>query len=1053
MNKKLLLSFVLLCTLVFRVVAQDRAITGKVISSEDGSALPGVSISVKGTSQGITSSSDGTYKINVQSNATLVFSFVGFDKQEVKVGSASVINVTLKTNVSDLDEVVVIGYGVQKKSKLTSSISSVQGKDIANLTTASFDQQLAGRAAGVQVTVGSGIIGQAPRIRIRGTNSITSGGSPLIVIDGVPALDGNQNSANNPTNPLADINPNDIESMEILKDGAATAIYGSRATNGVILITTKKGKKGSPMKVNLDMQYGTTNAINRLSLLNATQFVEIANEKLRNAGGVDQAFMDANGTNTDWQNVILRKGIAQNYNMSFSGGVEKTNYYFSLGYSNQQGAVANNGQKRYNFTSNIDHSFNKYISVGSKLQITRTENSGLNTGTNALSGNLTGAARLLPNVPIYDVTNPTGYNISPDGVLLGQGANKRGIDNNYTNIAFVLDNNKFQAQIGRALSTTYLQINPFDGLVLKSMIGIDYTDVRSFSSTDPRHGDGRGANGSVNQTSRNVTRWNWQNTASYMKDFGKHSVNLTAGMEYQQQKVSSFTAGAANFSDRFFQQENIISGSFSVPTVFGSGYSSGFDSYFGRIMYDYDNKYFLTFSGRNDGLSALPAASRRGNFFGGSLAYKLSSEEFYKNAEISKVINDIKLRASYAQVGNVDIGAFPYLGLFGAAQYGSQNGVGFTQAGNADLKWESSTQSNYGIDLAFLNNKIIFTAEYYNNDVSDLILNAPTAPSLGVANNAVSKNVGSLYNRGLEFNLSLEAFKKGDFSWDVNLNYSTQQNKVTGLNKGIDGLDQPIFPSNSPYHIIRVGDAVASLYGYESAGVNAANGFPLFVKGTGKIVQRNVNTGVYSFYDAANPTAVTDVTGASLSSKDVSEGGDRKVLGNTNPTWFGGFTNTFKWKGFDLEIFTRFSGGNKIMNVTRQETLLNQDFNNNGTEILNRWTTVGQVTDVPKLVLNNGNIINLAGSANSRFVESGDFIRIQNIIVGYSVPKTILTKANIGLTSVRVFGQVQNAFTFTKYKGLDPELNSNGDVNQTFGLDFNTNPQFRVFTFGLNVGF
>jgi hypothetical protein len=334
-----------------------------------------------------------------------------------------------------------------------------------------------------------------------------------------------------------------------------------------------------------------------------------------------------------------------------------------------------------------------------------------------------------------------------------------------------------------------------------------------------------------------------------------------------------------------------------------------------------------------------------------------------------------------------------------------------------------------------------------------LILNAPTAPSLGVANNAVSKNVGSLYNRGLEFNLSLEAFKKGDFSWDVNLNYSTQQNKVTGLNKGIDGLDQPIFPSNSPYHIIRVGDAVASLYGYESAGVNAANGFPLFVKGTGKIVQRNVNTGVYSFYDAANPTVATDVTGASLSSKDVSEGGDRKVLGNTNPTWFGGFTNTFKWKGFDLEIFTRFSGGNKIMNVTRQETLLNQDFNNNGTEILNRWTTVGQVTDVPKLVLNNGNIINLAGSANSRFVESGDFIRIQNIIVGYSVPKTILTKANIGLTSVRVFGQVQNAFTFTKYKGLDPELNSNGDVNQTFGLDFNTNPQFRVFTFGLNVGF
>jgi TonB-linked SusC/RagA family outer membrane protein len=1042
----------LLFVTTLQIIAQDRVISGKVVSSDDGSPLPGVSVSVKGTTKGTTTGSDGTYKINVAGQPTLTFSFVGFQKMDVSTGTKSVINVTLKSENADLEEVVVIGYGVQKKSKLTSSISSVNGKDIANLTTPSFDQQLAGRAAGVQVTVGSGIVGQAPRIRIRGTNSITSGGSPLIVVDGVPALDGNQSAAT-PTNPLADINPNDIESMEILKDGAATAIYGSRATNGVILITTKKGKKGTPMKVNFDVQYGVTNPINRLDLLNANQFVEIANEKLRNAGGTDQAFMDANNTNTDWQSIILRQGIAQNYNMSFSGGAEKTNYYFSLGYSNQEGAIASNGQKRYNFTSNLDHNFNKVISVGTKLQITRTENNGLNTGSNALSGNLTGAARLFPNVPIYDTNNATGFNISPDGAVLGQGANRRNIDNNYTNIAFVLANNQFRAQIGRALSTTYLQITPFEGLTLKSMIGLDYTDVRSFSSTDPRHGDGRGANGNLTQTSRNVTRWNWQNTANYLKDFGKHSVNATIGTEYQQQKVSSFSANAANFSDRFFQQENIISGSFSVPTVTGGGVNNGFDSYFGRVLYDYDNKYYLTFSARNDGLSDLPAASRRGNFFGGSLAYKVSNENFYKNSGLAKIINDIKVRGSYAQVGNVAIGDFPYIGLFGAAQYASQNGIGFTQAGNSGLKWESSTQSNYGIDLGFLDSKIIFSAEYYNNDVSDLILAAPTAPSLGVPNNSISKNVGSLYNRGFEFNLSIEALKKNDFSWDVNLNFSTQENRVTGLNKGIDGKDQPIFPQGSPYHIIRVGEPVASLYGYQTAGVNPSNGFPLFVKGDGRIVQRNVNSGAYSFYDAANPSVTTNTTGAALLSADVADGGDRRVLGNTNPTWFGGFTNSFKYKGFDLEIFTRFSGGNYIMNVTRQETLLNQDFNNNGAEILNRWTREGQITEVPKMVLNNGNIINLAGNATSRFVEKGDFIRIQNIILGYNIPKNILTKANIGINSVRVFGQVQNAFTFTSYKGLDPELNANGNVNQTFGLDFNTNPQFRVVTFGLNVGF
>jgi TonB-dependent starch-binding outer membrane protein SusC len=1051
MNKKLLMSFVFVLAFMCVGMGQDRMISGKVTSSEDGSALPGVSVSVKGTSRGTTTNADGTYRISVTGAPTLIFTFVGYKKTEVSAGSRSDLNVSLTSEVSDLEEVVVIGYGVQKKSKLTSSISSVQGKDLANLSTASFDQQLAGRAAGVQVTVGSGILGQAPRIRIRGTNSITSGGSPLYVVDGIPALDGNQSGAT-PTNPLADIAPDDIESIEILKDGAATAIYGSRATNGVILITTKKGKKGSPLKVSLSMQYGTTNAINRFNLLNANQFVEIANEKVRNAGGTTTpAVLDPNGTNTDWQNIILRQGISQNYNVNLSGGMDKTNYYFSLGYNDQVGAIVSNSQKRYSFTSNIDHNFNKYISIGTKMQVTRTENTGLNTGSNALSGNLTNAARLFPNVPIFNASHPTGYNISPDGAVLGQGSNLRGIDNNYTNIQFVLDNNRFRANIGRVLSTTYLQITPFEGFTLKSMIGVDYTDVRSLTAQDPRHGDGRGSNGTMGQTSRNVTRWNWQNTANYLKDFGKHSFNLTAGLEYQKQNISTFTASAANFSDRFFQQENIISGSFTVPTVTGFGVNNGFDSYFGRIQYDYDNKYFLTFSARNDGISDLPEANRRGNFFGGSLAYKLSNEEFYKNSNLANVINDIKLRASYAQVGNVEIGNFPSLGLFGPAQYGSQNGVGFTQASNADLRWESSTQTNFGIDLAFLNNKITFSAEYYNNDVSGLILAAPTAPSLGVPNNSISRNVGTLYNRGFEFNLDFEAIKKGDFSWNVNVNFATNENQVTALNKGIDGRDQPIFPST--YHIVTVGQPVAALYGYQSAGVNPANGNPLFIKGDGRIVQRSVDNGAYSFYSAENPGSTTNTAGAALLSADIADGGDRRVLGNTNPKWFGGFTNTFKWKGLDLEIFSRFSGGNSILNLTRQETLLNQDFNNNGTEILERWTTPGQVTEVPKMRLNNGTIINFNGQAISRFVEDGSFFRIQNIILGYSLPKSFLSKANIGITNVRVFGQLQNAFTFTKYKGLDPELNANGNVNQTFGLDFNTNPQFRIVTFGLNVGF
>ena len=1054
-----ILRFLFFLALAAGVYAPARAqnettVTGKVTSADDNSPLPGVSVVVKGTQTGTTTNADGVYSITAPGNGTLAFSFIGMIAQEAAIGNRSILDVRLISDTKALSEVVVIGYGVQKKSKLTSSVSSVQGQDISNLATASFDQQLSGRASGVQVTVGSGIVGQAPRIRIRGTNSISSGGSPLIVIDNIPALDGNQSGVT-PTNPLADINPNDIESVDILKDGAATAIYGSRAANGVILITTKKGKKGQPLKMTFDAQYGITNPINRFDLLDANQFVEIANEKIKNANPAaqNQARADSNGVNTDWQDIVLRQGKSQTYNLNFSGGSDKTNYYFSLGYSDLQGAVVSNAQKRYSFTSNIDHNVGKLITVGLKLQASRTENNGLNTGSNALSGNLTAAARLFPNVSIYDPLHPTGYNISPDGAVLGRGANLRAIDNNYTNIQFVLDNNQFQAKTNRALFNTYLQFNLMDGLFLRSQIGVDYTDVRSFQSLDPRHGDGRGSNGIVSQTSRNVSRWNWQNTINYLKEFGKHSFNVTLGTEYQKQDITTFTAQGGNFSDRFFQQENLISGSFSTPIVSGGVGLSGFDSYFGRLLYDYSNKYFLTFSVRNDGISSLPTANRRGNFLGGSVAYRLSEEEFYKNSTVAEIMNNVKLRASWAQVGNVDIGEFPYLGLFGSAQYATQNGVGFTQTGNPALKWESSTQTNFGVDLGFLNDKITFSAEYFNNDVQDLILQAPTAPSLGVPNNSISRNVGSLYNRGWEFSLNFEAVRKDDFSWNVNANFSTLRNQVTALNKGADGLDQDIFPAGSPYHIVRVGEPVAALYGYIYEGVNPANGFPLFQKGDGRIVQRNVNTNAYSFYDVANPNITTNTQGAPLSAADVLNGGDRRVLGNTNPTWFGGVSNAFKWKGFDLEIFTRFSGGNKIMNVTRQETLLNQDFNNNGVEILSRWRESGQVTDVPKMVLNNGNGINLAGNATTRFIESGNFMRIQNIVFGYNIPKSLLSQTKNAISSVRLYGQVQNVLTLTNYKGLDPELNANGNVNQTYGLDFNTNPQFRAFTFGVTVGF
>ncbi|GAB3992256.1 TonB-dependent receptor [Spirosoma daeguense] len=1028
-------------------MAQDITVNGHVTSSDDGATLPGVTVYIKGANRGTTTDAQGKYTLNAPANSTLIFSYIGYSSIEEAIGNRSTINVVLANDTKQLGEVVVIGYGTQQRQRVTSAISTVSGNALANLATPSFDQQLAGRAAGVQVTVPSGILGQPPVIRIRGTNSISSGSNPLIVVDGVPVITGSQSSAT-PTNPLGDINPQDIESYEILKDGAATAIYGSRAANGVILITTKKGKKNSGVKVSLDIQGGTSTTVKRLDLLNAEEFVAISNEKSINAGGQAVAFMDANNTNTDWQNEILRNGSSQNYNLSVTGGGEKTSYYYSLGFNKQIGAIKPNDQTRFSFLTNIDHAINKFITIGMKVQVARTINNGLNTGESSLSGNMTNVARLLPNVPVYDATHPTGYNISPDNSILGRGANLRNIDNNYTNIAFILANNKFNATTTRVLPTGYLVVNILDGLSLRTQLGGDYTGTRSYRKYDPRHGDGRSANGEVSQTSREVLRWNWQNVLNFERDFGFHNINLTLGTEYQKTTTSSFNARGRNFSDNFFLENGLIEGTYGTQFSEGTFVPTGFDSYFGRIQYGYRDKYLLSFSARNDGLSSLPQANRRGTFLGGSIGYRLSQEDFYKNSPIGLIMNDLKIRASYAEVGNTDIGSFPYVGTFGAAQYASQNGIAYTQAGNPDLRWERSQKEDYGIDVGFFNNRLTANFDYFRNNIDGLILAAPTPSSIGVPNNSINKNVGSMINRGFEVGINFEAINKNGFRWNVGANFTTLNNRITSLNKNNEGVDQDI---TFTYNINRVGESVAALYGYRYAGVNSSNGNPMYYKGDGRTVQHDINTNTYSFYDASSPNSLTNTNGATLSAST-----DRAILGNTNPKYYGGLTNSFSYKGLDLEVFVRFSGGNKVLNVTRQEALLNQDFNNNGREILKRWQKEGDITDVPKIWLSKSGIINQNNNAISRFVENGDFVRIQNIILGYTIPKNVLPKGAFAVSSVRLFAQLQNAFTFTKYKGLDPELsaNVNGDFdnNSQTGIDYNTNPQLRVMTFGVTIG-
>ena len=1043
MKRILLMGLVLMLTFLHGAVAQTRSLSGRVIDRGTNEGLPGVTVLLKGTSNGASTNSDGGFTLSTpEAGGTLVFSSVGYISQERAVGAESTFAIALVADVKQLSEIVVTGYGTQERRNVTGSVASVKGEAIANLASPSFAQQLAGRAAGVNVQTPSGLLGQQPRIQIRGTNSISSGTFPLVVVDGQPIFTGNNSTlgAGFTTNPLADINPNDIESYEVLKDGSATAIYGSRAANGVILITTKKGRQGKA-SVTYDSYLGVAQTLKRYKVLNADEFIAISNEKSAGAAGgiIAKPFLDANGqaVSTDWQKEIFRTGFQQNHVVAVSGATDKVNYYFSGGFTNQDGVVKTNSLQRFSFRSNVDADVKKWMRVGMNLGLTRTQYMGLNSSTNGLSGNVTNATSLFPNVP---ARNPDGSAYSdPLTGTLGQGNNTIPINFNYPNIIFQLENNTFRSTNYRVLGGTYLEVEPVANLRFRTQLSTDVLLTDDFQFLDPRQGDGRGVNGSVFQNFSPSTRWNWTNTATYNNTFAEvNKVNVVVGVEYQKTAFTSFGANGTNLSARELGLNNIITGTLATPTINGDAGQNGLQSYFGRVNYGFKDRYLLSVTVRSDALSSLPVQNRRGLFPGGSVGWRVSEEPFFKNSAVASVWSDFKIRGSYAQVGNTDIGYFPYASLYGPAKYGSQNGIGYNingQFGNDNLKWETSKKTDVGVDVGFFSGRINLAADYYRNTIDGAILAVRTPLSLGVPLNSYNANIGALYNEGFEFSLNTQNVRNENFTWSSTFNLSTNKNRVTALNNNEDIIDT--------YNITRVGESVGSLYGFVYRGVNKANGNPIYLKADGvTMVQGNIDTNGYNIYDPNNEADVSKP--ASLTSAD------KKILGQTNPKLFGGLSNTFTYKGFDLDVFLRYNVGNSIMNVTRQQ-LLRQDFVNNGTEILGRWRESGNVTDVPRLQLGNSAFINNDNNALSRFVESGSFLRVQNVTLGYTFPQQSVGRLN--LSRVRLFGQVQNLATLTKYKGVDPEVNSNITSNRQAGIDNNSNPQQRVFTGGVNVAF
>ena len=817
------LTYLLLCLFasIAFATAQTAKVTGTVISAEDDGPIIGASIVVAGTTIGTVTDHNGSFTLDVPSNAQkLIISYIGMKSVEVTV--KPIIRVSMESDSQNLDEIIVVGYGTQRKKDVTSAISKVGGEDLANLAAPSFDTQLAGRAAGVQVTTPSGVLGSGPQFKVRGMSTISASSQPLF-IDGMPLAVGDNSTGSTGLgmlyaeyNAMSDINPNDIESIEILKDGAATAIYGSRAANGVILITTKKGSKGRT-SVNYDGYITAASPAKLHDLLGAKDFVTIANEKYVNWGMRGQAVYDPNGPDTNWNDYIFRTGFQHNHSLSASGGTDKSQYYVSLGFTEQEGIVRANDLNRLSLKADLTQQATKWFRIGLNGQMTRTIMNGVMNGENSLGGVGFAGTRMLPNVDVYNPNDPTGYNIDAENrKALGRGGNLSYIDNGVQNIVWALDNNVNRTTNTRVIGGGWGEITFMDGLTFKTQAGLDIANVRDYMYWDTESGDGYGYGGLISEVNSTYATWNWQNVLNFTRTFNSvHNLTATAVQEYTHSETEYMDGSVYELSDPFFS-EHIISNTFGQKDVGGWKSENGLASYMFRANYNYDSKYYIGASIRYDGLSKLPKDTRWGTFWGASAAWRLSREKFWTDAPVNEWFNDLRLRASYATIGNSALGSdYPYLGTYGAKLVGPMAGIAWNVMGNNNLKWETTETFDIGLDGALFNNRLTFEIAYWQKNSKDLVLQVPTPPTMGIPNNYYYDNIGKIKNSGFELTVGGTIINTKDWNWHSDINFSTVNNTVKVLYGGTDIIDN--------YTIIREGESFQSLYGYDYYGVNAAN--------------------------------------------------------------------------------------------------------------------------------------------------------------------------------------------------------------------------------------
>lgn len=1023
------------------IFSQATITVGGIITSSNGEPLAGATVQVKGENSGTIADIDGNYSIAAIGTDTLIFDYLGFSSEFIGINGRTTINVSLREEGELLDEVVVVAYGQVKKSDLTGSVSSVSGEELNRIAPVSIDQALQGRAAGVQVTQVSGRPGGETSIRIRGSSSINAGNEPLYVVDGMLITSDNNETnvggaAGASLNGLASINPNEIESIEILKDASATAMYGSRGANGVILITTKRGREGEST-VSFDAYYGMQRAVKQLDVLNGENFAHYINAYNTDAGfPLDPRYIipDKIGEGTNWQDAIFRDAPMQSYQLGFRGGSAGTRYSISGGYFLQDGIIINSNFERYNFRVNLDKDLSKRVTVGSNLSLSHIYSDGVLTGSQGaglgllLPGAMASSLLFPPTQPVLDPDVEGGYTYEDDrGRNIGNPvADARETDNLSKN--------------SRVIGNMYAQFGLAEGLNFKASIGIDGFSVKEnrfvpnyLKRTEPNNGE------AVVATVDGFT-WLAEFTMNYdTRIEDDHQLNALAGYTIQGFESERVFSWALDFPDNRTGYHSLGSALNPQPTFNGEN-SWGIISYLGRVNYIFDNRFLLTLTGRLDGSSKFGENNKYGFFPSASVAWKLHEEDFFSNME---TITSLKARLSYGVIGNQEIAPYSSLSTVGPLGQGVFNntepyiGQEPLRFPNPNLKWERTNQLDFGVDAELYEGRLALTADYYTKVTTDLLLNTPLPTTTGFV--AYLANIGELKNTGVELSVNSRNLT-GDFSWETTFNIGHNKNEILSL---VDGEDIPVggvLHVPAGWSLLREGEAIGTFYGLISDGIFQTN-------------EEASNSPVLSGQNAeAGDRRYRDINGRDENGKltgtpdgRITEA-DRTILGNAQPDFTYGLTNNFSYKSFDLSVYIQGAQGNEMVNAYLFDLGALHGETNVLTEFWeNRWTPENPTNEYPRVNPNERNIFSDAQ------IEDASYLRIKNITLGYTLPARISQKAL--MRSARIYVSANNIHTFTKYRGYDPEVNAFGQSSLLQGIDYGGYPPAKSIIGGIQIQF